>query len=44
MYPVREIKDICYDWENDLLLDLYLPETEGPCPVFVFFQGGGFED
>lgn len=44
MYPVREIKDICYDWENNLLLDLYLPETEGPCPVFVFFHGGGFED
>ena len=44
MYPVREIKDICYDRENDLLLDLYLPETEGPCPVFVFFHGGGIED
>lgn len=44
MYSVHEIKDICYDEENRLLLDLYLPETEGPCPVFVFFHGGGFED
>ena len=44
MYPVKALKDICYDPEHDLLLDLYLPEKEGPCPVFVFFHGGGFED
>lgn len=44
MCTVREIKDICYDPEHGLLLDLYLPETEGPHPVFVFFHGGGFED
>ena len=44
MYPVKALKDICYDTEHNLLLDLYLPEKEGPCPVFVFFHGGGFED
>jgi len=42
MYPVREIKDICFDTENQILLDLYLPETDEPCPVFVFFHGGGY--
>lgn len=44
MNEIRVIKDICYDSEKELLLDLYLPELEGPLPVFVFFHGGGFED
>lgn len=44
MNPVREIKDVCYDRENGLLLDLYLPEVREPRAVFVFFHGGGFED
>lgn len=44
MCTVREIKDICYEESHQLLLDLYLPETPGPHPVFIFFHGGGFED
>ena len=44
MYAVKELRDICYDPQHELLPDLYLPEKEGPCPVFVFFHGGGFEN
>ncbi len=41
---VQMIRDIVYDPERELALDLLLPEGSGPFPVFVFFHGGGFED
>ena len=41
---VSMVRDIVYDPEHLLALDLVLPEGDGPFPVFVFFHGGGFED
>lgn len=33
---------LTYDKENDIKLDLYLPEAENP-PLFVYIHGGGLE-
>ena len=41
---VRMIRDIVYDPEHSLALDIVLPEGDGPFPAFVFFHGGGFEN
>ena len=37
--------NICYAPEHGAagMLDLYLPETEAPCPLFIYFHGGGLE-
>lgn len=45
MYQVKEIKDLSFwqEGEEHLLLDLYLPQKEGPFPLLVFFYGGGLE-
>lgn len=41
---VTVLRDVCYDEEHGLLLDLFLPNGEKRPPVFVFFHGGGFDD
>ncbi|MGI6315480.1 MAG: alpha/beta hydrolase [Christensenellales bacterium] len=38
---MRHIKDIPYGKEERNLLDIALPEGEGPFPAAVFFHGGG---
>jgi acetyl esterase/lipase len=41
---VTVIKDLEYDGQKQLLLDLYLPKTESsqPLPVLIFIHGGGW--
>ena len=42
---MKTIKDIVYDekLKNAGKLDLYLPETDLPCPVLIYIHGGGIE-
>jgi len=41
----KELPDISYMPDNDgvRLLDMYLPETNKSCPLFLFFHGGGLD-
>lgn len=42
-YSVRRLRDIRYTDARDYrcAYDIYLPETGGPVPVFIYFYGGG---
>lgn len=42
-YPVRRVNDIRYTDARDTrcAYDLYLPETDAPVPVLIYFYGGG---
>lgn len=42
-YPVRCVRDIRYTESRDYrcAYDLYLPETDAPVPVLIYFYGGG---
>jgi len=41
----KEFLNIVYDksYPDDCVLDVYLPDTEEPCSVLIFFHGGGIE-
>jgi acetyl esterase/lipase len=43
---MKELLNLVYDKNHPDIccLDMYLPDTEAPCPVFVFFHGGGVEE
>lgn len=45
MCNANEVFDIIYDQEHpdECKLDLYMPNTQKPCPVLVYFHGGGLE-
>lgn len=45
MYTMRKIEGLVYDarYPKDCLVDLWLPETDTPVPLFVYFHGGGLE-
>ena len=45
MHSYKEILNINYDrdYPEDCLLDLYIPQTDKPCPVLLYFHGGGLE-
>jgi len=42
---MKEILNINYDsrYVDICNLDMYLPDVEKPCPVFIYFHGGGLE-
>jgi hypothetical protein len=42
---MKELLNIIYDDNHPsfCLLDMYLPDTDSPCPVFIYFHGGGIE-
>jgi hypothetical protein len=42
---MKELLNIVYDESHpgSCSLDMYLPDTDSPCPVFIFFHGGGLE-
>lgn len=42
---MKELLNIIYDENNSSIctLDMYLPDTDAPCPVFIYFHGGGIE-
>ncbi|WP_139905326.1 alpha/beta hydrolase [Clostridium thermarum] len=42
---MRELLNIVYDenHSNICKLDMHLPDEPSPCPVFIFFHGGGLE-
>lgn len=42
-YAVRRLRDIRYTDARDYrcAYDIYLPETDGPVPVLIYFYGGG---
>lgn len=42
---MKELLNIVYDetHPSSCSLDMYLPDTDSPCPVFIFFHGGGIE-
>jgi hypothetical protein len=43
---MKELINIIYDKSHadTCTLDMYLPDTDVPCPVFIFFHGGGIEE
>lgn len=45
MCEIKKVLNIIYDQEHpdQCLLDMYLPQNDVPCPVFVYFHGGGLE-
>ena len=45
MYTMRKIEGIVYNeaYPKDCLVDLWLPETDSPVPLFLYFHGGGLE-
>ena len=45
MYTIKKTEGILYDsrYPKDCLIDLWMPEKEGPVPLFVYFHGGGLE-
>lgn len=41
---MKTIKDLLYNKQNpESRLDIYLPNSEGPYPLFLYFHGGGLE-
>ena len=42
---MKKLFHIAYDLQHQdtCLLDMYLPDTDASCPVFIFFHGGGLE-
>ncbi|MBE6615135.1 MAG: hypothetical protein E7631_07515 [Ruminococcaceae bacterium] len=45
MYTMKKREGLVYDtrYPEDCLVDLWLPDTEEPVPLFVYFHGGGLE-
>ncbi|MBR4962064.1 MAG: alpha/beta hydrolase [Clostridia bacterium] len=45
MYTVKKTEGIVYDarYPKDCLIDLWMPETDSPVPLFLYFHGGGLE-
>lgn len=45
MSEIKEVLNVVYDnaYPNTCLLDMYLPLTNNPCPVLIYFHGGGIE-
>lgn len=41
MYEIKIVKDIVYSKHKECMIDLYIPKTEGKCPVLIYFHGGG---
>jgi len=42
---MKTVKNIVYNptYPQNCLIDIYLPETEGSVPAFLYFHGGGLE-
>jgi len=42
---MKELLNIVYDKAHESTCDLnmYLPDTNSPCPVLIYFHGGGIE-
>lgn len=42
---MKKLSNLIYDdkFPNTCTLDIYLPDKASPCPVFVYFHGGGLE-
>ena len=45
MYTMRKTEGIIYNeaYPKECLLDLWMPETDSPVPLFLYFHGGGLE-
>ncbi len=43
---MKELLNVVYDQKNEDIctLDIFLPDNNKPCPVFVYFHGGGLEE